>query len=106
MGLALMEEVVVTDGQVGNPSFTDYLLPTILDMPPMQVQVLEHADPHAPYGVRGVGEPDQSPGRCVRCPAPGHSNPPPVLQRKSRPITGAVSAPPRPSCGWLRPARG
>ncbi|WP_448607845.1 xanthine dehydrogenase subunit D [Geodermatophilus sp. URMC 60] len=57
MGLALMEEVVVADGHVRNPSFTDYLLPTILDMPPMQVEVLEYADPHAPYGVRGVGEP-------------------------------------------------
>ena len=106
MGLALMEEVVVTDGHVRNPSFTDYLLPTILDMPPMQVQVLEHADPHAPYGVGRVREPDESPGRCVRCPASGHSNPPLVLQRQPRPITGAVSAPPRPSCRWLRPARG
>jgi CO/xanthine dehydrogenase Mo-binding subunit len=57
MGLALMEEIVVQDGIVRNPSFTDYLIPTILDMPPMQVKVLEYADPHAPYGVRGVGEP-------------------------------------------------
>ncbi len=57
MGLALMEEVVVVDGRVRNPSFTDYLIPTILDMPPMRVEVLEYADPHAPYGVRGVGEP-------------------------------------------------
>ena len=57
MGLALMEEIVVTDGQIRNPSFTDYLIPTILDMPPMQIEVLEYADPHAPYGVRGVGEP-------------------------------------------------
>jgi xanthine dehydrogenase D subunit len=57
MGLALMEEIVVSDGHVRNPSFTDYLIPTILDMPPMKVEVLEYADPHAPYGVRGVGEP-------------------------------------------------
>jgi xanthine dehydrogenase D subunit len=57
MGLALMEEVVVRDGIVKNPSFTDYLIPTILDMPPMRIEVLEYADPHAPYGVRGVGEP-------------------------------------------------
>jgi xanthine dehydrogenase D subunit len=57
MGLALMEEIVVTDGKVRNPSFTDYLIPTILDMPPMKIEVLEYADPHAPYGVRGVGEP-------------------------------------------------
>jgi xanthine dehydrogenase D subunit len=57
MGLALMEEIVVTDGKVANPSFTDYLIPTILDTPPMRIKVLEYADPHAPYGVRGVGEP-------------------------------------------------
>jgi xanthine dehydrogenase D subunit len=57
MGLALMEEIVVTDGLIRNPSFTDYLIPTILDMPPMRVKILEYADPHAPYGVRGVGEP-------------------------------------------------
>ena len=57
MGLAVMEEVVVSDGKIRNPSFTDYLIPTILDMPPMQVEVLELPDPHSPYGVRGVGEP-------------------------------------------------
>ncbi|HET8662371.1 MAG TPA: molybdopterin cofactor-binding domain-containing protein, partial [Micromonosporaceae bacterium] len=57
LGLALMEEIQVVDGVVRNPSFTDYLIPTILDMPPMRVDVLELADPHAPYGLRGVGEP-------------------------------------------------
>jgi CO/xanthine dehydrogenase Mo-binding subunit len=57
LGLAVMEEVVVQDGIIRNPSFTDYLIPTILDMPPMQVEVLEMADPHAPYGLRGVGVP-------------------------------------------------
>jgi len=57
LGLALMEEIQVSDGKIRNPSFTDYLIPTILDMPPMQVDVLELADPHAPYGLRGVGEP-------------------------------------------------
>ncbi|HLH46407.1 MAG TPA: xanthine dehydrogenase subunit D [Acidimicrobiales bacterium] len=56
LGLALMEEIQVDGGRVRNPSFTDYLIPTILDVPPMQVEVLELADPHAPYGLRGVGE--------------------------------------------------
>jgi CO/xanthine dehydrogenase Mo-binding subunit len=56
LGLAVMEEIVVEDGKIMNASFTDYLLPTLLDMPPMQVEVLELADPHAPYGLRGVGE--------------------------------------------------
>jgi CO/xanthine dehydrogenase Mo-binding subunit len=57
LGLAVMEEIQVVDGLVRNPSFTDYLIPTVLDMPPMNVDVLELADPHAPYGLRGVGEP-------------------------------------------------
>jgi CO/xanthine dehydrogenase Mo-binding subunit len=57
LGLAVMEEIQVRNGIVRNPSFTDYLIPTILDMPPMRVDILERADPHAPYGVRGVGEP-------------------------------------------------
>ncbi len=57
MGLAIMEEIQVSGGLIRNPSFTDYLIPTILDMPPMRVEVLEYPDPHAPYGLRGVGEP-------------------------------------------------
>jgi CO/xanthine dehydrogenase Mo-binding subunit len=56
LGLALMEEIQVDRGLVRNPSFTDYLIPTILDMPPMNVDILELADPNAPYGLRGVGE--------------------------------------------------
>jgi xanthine dehydrogenase D subunit len=57
LGLAVMEEIQVAGGLVRNPSFTDYLIPTILDMPPVRLDVLELADPHAPYGLRGVGEP-------------------------------------------------
>ena len=57
LGLAVMEEIQVKDGMIRNPSFTDYLIPTILDVPPMMIDVLEYPDPHAPYGVRGVGEP-------------------------------------------------
>jgi CO/xanthine dehydrogenase Mo-binding subunit len=57
LGLALMEEIQVVDGEVRNASFTDYLIPTVLDMPPVELDVLELADPDAPYGLRGVGEP-------------------------------------------------
>jgi CO/xanthine dehydrogenase Mo-binding subunit len=57
VGLALMEEIQVVDGKVRNPSFTDYLIPTVLDMPTVQMTILELGDPEAPYGVRGVGEP-------------------------------------------------
>ncbi|MDQ6879312.1 MAG: xanthine dehydrogenase subunit D [Candidatus Dormibacteraeota bacterium] len=57
LGLALMEEIQVRDGVIRNASFTDYLLPTILDVPPVRMQVLELGDPHSPYGLKGVGEP-------------------------------------------------
>jgi xanthine dehydrogenase D subunit len=57
LGLAVMEEIVVSGGEVLNPSFTDYLIPTILDMPPMRLDILEYPDPNAPYGLRGAGEP-------------------------------------------------
>jgi len=56
LGLAIMEEIQVAGGLIRNPSFTDYLIPTILDMPPMRVELLEYPDPNAPYGLRGVGE--------------------------------------------------
>lgn len=57
LGLAVMEEIQVKDGKVRNPSFTDYLIPTILDTPSQRLEILENADPHAPYGLRGAGEP-------------------------------------------------
>ncbi|WP_431994483.1 xanthine dehydrogenase family protein molybdopterin-binding subunit [Streptomyces griseoflavus] len=58
LGMAVMEEIVVDPrtARVRNPSFTDYLIPTILDTPTIPVDMLELADDHAPYGVRGVGE--------------------------------------------------
>ncbi|CAL9624254.1 putative xanthine dehydrogenase subunit D [Streptomyces sp. enrichment culture] len=58
LGVAVMEEIVVDPrtAKVRNPSFTDYLIPTILDTPTIPVDVLELADDHAPYGLRGVGE--------------------------------------------------
>ncbi|NED17114.1 molybdopterin-dependent oxidoreductase [Streptomyces sp. SID9913] len=58
LGVAVMEEIVVDPrtAKVRNPSFTDYLIPTILDTPTIPVDVLELADDHAPYGLRGIGE--------------------------------------------------
>jgi CO/xanthine dehydrogenase Mo-binding subunit len=57
LGLALMEEVQIVDGRIRNPSFTDYLIPTILDMPPVPMKVFEFPHPDSPYGLNGVGEP-------------------------------------------------
>jgi CO/xanthine dehydrogenase Mo-binding subunit len=57
VGLAVMEEIVVDQGRVRNPSFTDYLLPTALDMPPVVQTWIEQPERGAPYGAKGVGEP-------------------------------------------------
>lgn len=56
LGLAVMEEIIITDGVVRNASFTDYLLPTMLDMPPVVASLIEEPDPQAPLGAKGVGE--------------------------------------------------
>ena len=57
LGLALMEELVTRDGAILNASFTDYLIPTALDMPPVDIELIEEPEPDAPYGAKGVGEP-------------------------------------------------
>ena len=57
LGLALMEEIQTRDGLITNASFTDYLIPTTLDMPPVESVLVEDPEPDAPYGVKGVGEP-------------------------------------------------
>ena len=58
VGLAVMEEVVLDHGRVRNPSFTDYVIPTALDMPPVQIAALiEEPEPGSPMGAKGAGEP-------------------------------------------------
>ncbi len=57
LGLALMEEIQVAGGHIRNASFTDYLIPTILDMPPVTSVLIEEPEPGSPYGAKGVGEP-------------------------------------------------
>jgi len=57
LGLAIMEEIIVDNGIVKNPSFTDYLLPTALDAPDVVAVTIEEPEPQAPLGAKGVGEP-------------------------------------------------
>ena len=57
LGLAVMEEIVQIDGRIRNASFTDYLLPTFLDMPLVVATLVEEPEPLAPLGAKGVGEP-------------------------------------------------
>jgi xanthine dehydrogenase D subunit len=56
LGWALLEEIQLKDGQILNPSLTDYLIPTILDVPPVASAIVEVPEPGVPYGAKGIGE--------------------------------------------------
>jgi CO/xanthine dehydrogenase Mo-binding subunit len=53
LGLALMEEYV--SGRTDN--LHDYLIPTVGDVPPIVVHLVEDPEPLGPWGAKGVGEP-------------------------------------------------
>ncbi len=57
VGLAVMEELVMKEGVILNPTFTDYLLPTILDAPDVEALLIEREGSWGPFGAKGVGEP-------------------------------------------------
>ena len=57
VGLAVMEELVMAEGVIKNPNFTDYLLPTVLDAPDVEALLIEQDGSWGPFGAKGVGEP-------------------------------------------------
>lgn len=57
LGWALTEGFdYAPDGRLRNASLLDYRIPTALDLPPIEVVLIETPVPGVPYGVRGVGE--------------------------------------------------
>jgi len=61
VGYAVMEEMVVDHGRVKNPQFTDYLVPTALDVPSIVTSLVERPEPTGPFGAKGIGEPSLLP---------------------------------------------
>jgi nicotinate dehydrogenase large molybdopterin subunit len=57
LGYGLMEEVVVKDGTIQNPRFSEYFIPTALDVPEVTSLLVESKEPTGPFGAKGVGEP-------------------------------------------------
>ena len=45
------------DGRQINPNLTNYIMPTSLDMPKIEVDIVDSYDPTGPFGAKGVGEP-------------------------------------------------
>ena len=56
VGLSLYEEMVYESGQITNPTFMDYMIPTISEAPPMEIILVENPHPLGPYGAKGIGE--------------------------------------------------
>jgi CO/xanthine dehydrogenase Mo-binding subunit len=56
IGWALLEDVVMRDGRMANAQLTNYIIPTTLDTPPMDVVMLANPYAGGPFGAKGVGE--------------------------------------------------
>ncbi len=58
VGFALQEEMLFdSQGRLLNPNLTNYIMPTSLDMPKVEVDIVDSYDPTGPFGAKGVGEP-------------------------------------------------
>ena len=56
-GYAILENFITRNGQVLTPYLSNYLIPTVLDVPErVKSVILEYADPNGPWGVRGMAE--------------------------------------------------
>ena len=53
---ALLEEVVMKDGAMANSQLTNYIIPTTLDTPEIDVAMLENPYRYGPFGAKGLGE--------------------------------------------------
>jgi CO/xanthine dehydrogenase Mo-binding subunit len=56
LGWALMEEVVMKDGRMANGQLTNYIIPTSMETPHIEVVFLERPFAHGPFGAKGIGE--------------------------------------------------
>jgi CO/xanthine dehydrogenase Mo-binding subunit len=57
MGMATMEDCRVKEGKPEAHDFANYLIPTSMDIPPVEVSILESGEGEGPFGARGIGEP-------------------------------------------------
>jgi CO/xanthine dehydrogenase Mo-binding subunit len=66
LGYALIENVVMKNGAMANSQLTNYVIPTTLDMPELDIVMMENPYPGGPFGAKGLGElPMDGPGPAV-----------------------------------------
>jgi CO/xanthine dehydrogenase Mo-binding subunit len=56
IGYALYEKVVWKNGRMSNNQMTNYIMPTAVDVPNIEVYFEETPCVHGPYGAKGLGE--------------------------------------------------
>ena len=62
IGFALQEQILFDGAGVQvNPNLANYIMPTSLDMPEIEVDIVDSYDPTGPFGAKGVGEPTSVP---------------------------------------------
>jgi CO/xanthine dehydrogenase Mo-binding subunit len=61
LGYALTEEIVLEDGLTASSLFSSYFIPTAMDMPDVQVEIVESGEGKGPLNARGIGEPPVGP---------------------------------------------
>ena len=57
LGYALEEEIKQEGGYIKNKSLGEYMIPTSLDVPPIDPHIIEVPVSDGPHGAKGVGEP-------------------------------------------------
>ena len=57
IGYALMEEIDLNKGKIKNTNFSNYIIPTSMDMPNIQSYFVEENEYTGPFGAKGLGEP-------------------------------------------------
>lgn len=57
LGTALAEELILVRGRTINPSFSEYKIPTALDMPQLMPIIVEEPHRDGPFGAKGMAEP-------------------------------------------------
>ncbi|MQA11619.1 MAG: molybdopterin-dependent oxidoreductase [Pseudonocardiaceae bacterium] len=61
LGYALLEDIVLEEGNNVSTLFANYLIPNALDMPDIEVEIVESGEGKGPLGARGIGEPPIAP---------------------------------------------
>ncbi len=65
IGYALTEGLQIDEGRPINPNFSDYRIPSMRDMPPLEHAFADSYEPTGPFGAKGLGELNMDPTAAV-----------------------------------------